>query len=98
MRRLHTVQGSIDYTQGWSWVMAVLLCFSREPEEAFWMFVVMCEEILAKDFYARPPGGLNGAIVEGRVVETIIMEEWGDCYDNEELKQVAKMLTIKLGK
>ena len=32
VRRLHTVQGWTGYTQGWSWVMAVLLCFGP-PEE-----------------------------------------------------------------
>ena len=61
------------------------------------MLVVICEQILARDFFCAPPAALNGAMVEGRVVEAIILDEYGDRYDNEELKQVSRMLTVKLG-
>ena len=71
--------------------------FTAFGAQAFWMFVVICEEILAKDFFCAPRAALNGAMVEGRVVEAIILDEWGDQYASEELKQVCKLLTVKLG-
>ena len=96
VRRLQTVEGGCGYTQGWSWVFAVLLCFG-EPEEVFWLFVTLCEEILGCDFYSEPPAALNGAMVEAKVVELLLHKELGREYDATELSSVASMMTVKLG-
>ncbi|ORZ38345.1 rab-GTPase-TBC domain-domain-containing protein [Catenaria anguillulae PL171] len=61
----------IGYCQSLNYIVGLLLLFMPE-EEAFWMLVVMCEDLLPHGMYSK---SLSGTITEMKVFKDIVREK-----------------------
>mmetsp|Transcript_24899 Transcript_24899/g.70084 ORF Transcript_24899/g.70084 Transcript_24899/m.70084 type:complete len:524 (-) Transcript_24899:17-1588(-) len=99
VRRLQTgghLGGQRGYTQGMASIAAILLVFTADPEDAFWLLACFVEAMVLPDFYCEPPAALNGALAEAGVVHQLLQHLEIPGCSGEELESVAQMLTIKM--
>ncbi|CAK0809970.1 unnamed protein product, partial [Prorocentrum cordatum] len=99
VRRLQTGMrgGQRGYTQGMSNIAAALLVFAGDAEDAFWLLVALVERVAPPDFYAEPPGALNGALVEAGVVSFLLEHTGAGRFSADERASVSQILTVKMG-
>ena len=62
------------YAQGMHWIAALCVCCAASQEEAETVFSTLVQHILPRDFWSRPPAGMNGAIADAEVVRDVLLE------------------------
>ena len=62
------------YCQGMHWIAAFCVCCSASLAEAENLFSTLVQRVLPRDFWSRPPAGMNGAIADAEVVRDVLLE------------------------
>jgi Ca2+-binding EF-hand superfamily protein len=51
---------SPGYAQGLNFIAKVLLATTKDEERSFWLLNAFVEDVMIRDFFCRPPSGMNG--------------------------------------
>jgi Ca2+-binding EF-hand superfamily protein len=51
---------SPGYAQGLNFLTKVLLTITKDEERSFWLLNTFVEDVMIRDFFCRPPSGMNG--------------------------------------
>ena len=62
------------YCQGMHWIAAFCVSCSTSLVEAENLFSTLVQRVLPRDFWARPPAGMNGAIADAQVIRDVLLE------------------------
>ncbi|KAJ8601529.1 hypothetical protein CTAYLR_008020 [Chrysophaeum taylorii] len=85
------------YTQGMTFVVAILLLFVDEPSDAFWLLAALVERVAPRDLYSEPPAALAGTAAEAGVVRALLARlPASRREDDEERARTAEMLAVKM--
>ena len=56
------------------WIAAFCVSCSTSLVEAENLFSTLVQRVLPRDFWARPPAGMNGAIADAQVIRDVLLE------------------------